>query len=75
MHYGLKAVYALHLVFIHRKWLTQYLAAIFNNGRNGASGHARMSVFSDERQHNFLRVATSATRSRPLQVKAVKTSQ
>ncbi|KAF2642303.1 hypothetical protein P280DRAFT_262861 [Massarina eburnea CBS 473.64] len=54
LHYGLKAVYAPHPVFIDRKWPVQYLAAIFNNGRNGASGGARLSVFSDERQHNFL---------------------
>jgi hypothetical protein len=54
LHHGLKAVYAPHPVFIDRKWPAQYLAAIFNNGRNGASGGARMSVFSDERQHNFL---------------------
>lgn len=54
LHHGLKAVYAPHPVFIDRKWPTQYLAAIFNNGRNGASGAARMSVFSEERQHNFL---------------------
>ncbi|KAH3905024.1 hypothetical protein HBH56_226310 [Parastagonospora nodorum] len=54
LHHGLKAVYAPHPVFIDRKWPTQYLAAIFNNGRNGAAGGAKMSVFSDERQHNFL---------------------
>jgi hypothetical protein len=54
LHHGLKAVYAPHPVFVDRKWPTQYLAAIFNNGRNGASGGARMSVFSEERQHNFL---------------------
>lgn len=54
LHHGLKAVYAPHPVFIDRKWPTQYLAAIFNNGRNGASGGARLSVFSEERQHNFL---------------------
>ncbi|KAJ4310878.1 hypothetical protein N0V94_008224 [Neodidymelliopsis sp. IMI 364377] len=54
LHHGLKAVYAPHPVYIDRKWPTQYLAAIFNNGRNGASGGARLSVFSDERQHNFL---------------------
>jgi hypothetical protein len=53
LHHGLKAVYAPHPVFIDRKWPVQYLAAIFNNGRNGASGGARMSVFSDEKQHNF----------------------
>ncbi|KAF2204230.1 hypothetical protein GQ43DRAFT_409921 [Delitschia confertaspora ATCC 74209] len=53
LHHGLKAVYAPHPVFIDRKWPVQYLAAIFNNGRNGASGGARLSVFSDERQNNF----------------------
>jgi hypothetical protein len=53
LHHGLKAVYAPHPVFIDRKWPVQYLAAVFNNGRNGASGGAKMSVFSDERQHNF----------------------
>ncbi|KAH7084616.1 hypothetical protein BKA63DRAFT_457661 [Paraphoma chrysanthemicola] len=54
LHHGLKAVYAPHPVYVDRKWPTQYLAAIFNNGRNGASGGAKMSVFSEERQHNFL---------------------
>ncbi|EOD44549.1 hypothetical protein UCRNP2_8742 [Neofusicoccum parvum UCRNP2] len=53
LHHGLKAVYAPHPVFIDRRWPTDYLAAIMNNGRNGAAGGARMSVFSDERQHNF----------------------
>lgn len=53
LHHGLKAVYAPHPVFIDRAWPTDYLAAIFNGGRNGASGGARASVFSDERQHNF----------------------
>ncbi|KAF2223614.1 hypothetical protein BDZ85DRAFT_261895 [Elsinoe ampelina] len=54
LHHGLKAVYAPHPVYIDRRWPTSYLAAIFNNGRNGAAGGARTSVFSDERQHNFL---------------------
>ena len=54
LHHGLKAVYAPHPVYIDRKWPVQYLAAIFNNGRNGASGGGKLSVFSDERQHNFL---------------------
>lgn len=54
LHHGLKAVYAPHPVYIDRAWPTSYLAAIFNNGRNGATGGARTSVFSDERQHNFL---------------------
>jgi len=54
LHHGLKAVYAPHPVYIDRRWPTSYLAAIFNNGRNGAAGGSRTSVFSDERQHNFL---------------------
>lgn len=54
LHHGFKAVYAPHPVFVDRKWPTQYLAAIFNNGRNGASGGGKMSIFSEERQHNFL---------------------
>lgn len=53
LHHGLKAVYAPHPIFIDRRWPTSYLAAIFNGGRNGAAGGARLSVFSDERQHNF----------------------
>ncbi|KAF2142669.1 uncharacterized protein K452DRAFT_287079 [Aplosporella prunicola CBS 121167] len=53
LQHGLKAVYAPHPVFIDRAWPTDYLAAIFNGGRNGAAGGARTSVFSDERQHNF----------------------
>ncbi|OCK80009.1 hypothetical protein K432DRAFT_382590 [Lepidopterella palustris CBS 459.81] len=53
LHHGLKAVYAPHPVYMDRAWPPSYLAAIFNGGRNGAAGGARMSVFSDERQHNF----------------------
>ncbi|KAF2461468.1 hypothetical protein BDY21DRAFT_332257 [Lineolata rhizophorae] len=53
LHHGLKAVYAPHPVYVDRRWPTDYLAAIFNGGRNGAAGGARGSVFSDERQHNF----------------------
>ncbi|KAF2101031.1 hypothetical protein NA57DRAFT_23740, partial [Rhizodiscina lignyota] len=53
LHHGLKAVYAPHPVYIDRRWPTSYLAAIFNNGRNGASGGSRKSVFSEEQQHNF----------------------
>ncbi|TKA22180.1 hypothetical protein B0A50_08346 [Salinomyces thailandicus] len=54
LQHGLKAVYAPHPVYIDRAWPASYLAAIFNNGLHGAAGGARTSVFSDERQHNFL---------------------
>ena len=54
LQHGYKAVYAPHPVYIDRRWPTSYLAAIFNNGLHGASGGSRVSVFSDERQHNFV---------------------
>jgi len=53
LHHGLKAVYAPHPVYVDRRWPTDFLAATFNGGRNGAAGGSRLSVFSDERQHNF----------------------
>ena len=53
LHHGLKAVYAPHPALVDRRWPTDYLASVFNGGRHGASGGARLSVFSDERQHNF----------------------
>ncbi|KAF2399002.1 hypothetical protein EJ06DRAFT_495658, partial [Trichodelitschia bisporula] len=54
LHHGFKAVYAPHPVYIDRVWPTGYLARVFNGGRNGASGGARSSVFTEERQHHFL---------------------
>ena len=52
LQHGFKAVYAPHAEYIDRRWPTNYLASIFNGGRNGASGGARTSVFGD-REHNF----------------------
>lgn len=52
LHHGLKAVYVPHSVYIDRKWPTRYVEAVFNAGRNGASGGSRTSVFGD-REHNF----------------------
>ena len=52
LHHGHKAVYAPHPVYIDRNWPTQYLASVFNAGKNGAAGGARTSVFGD-REHNF----------------------
>lgn len=54
LHHGYKAVYAPHPVYIDRRWPTSYLAAIFNNGKNGASGGSRGSIWSEENHHNFL---------------------
>ncbi|KAI9800768.1 MAG: hypothetical protein M1833_003185 [Piccolia ochrophora] len=52
LHHGFKAVYAPHPVFVDRDWPPQYLASVFNGGRNGATGGARTSVFGS-REHNF----------------------
>ena len=56
LHHGLKAVYAPHPVYIDRKWPMQYLAKTMNNGKNGAVGGARTTVFGDSVQHNLLGV-------------------
>lgn len=53
LQHGLKAVYAPHPEYIDRRWPTDYLAAVFNGGRNGASGGARTSPFNDAHQDNF----------------------
>jgi hypothetical protein len=53
LHHGYKAVYVPHPVFIDRRWPTDFLAATFNGGRNGQAGGSRMSVFSEENEHNF----------------------
>ncbi|KIX04860.1 uncharacterized protein Z518_05731 [Rhinocladiella mackenziei CBS 650.93] len=52
LHHGLKAVYVPHPEYVDRKWPTNYLQAVFNGGRNGATGGSRTSVFGD-REHNF----------------------
>jgi hypothetical protein len=52
LHHGFKAVYVPHSMYIDRKWPTRYVEAVFNGGRNGASGGARTSIFGD-REHNF----------------------
>jgi hypothetical protein len=54
LHHGLKAVYAPHPVYIDRRWPTDYLAAVFNGGKNGASGGSKLSTFEDHAQRNFL---------------------
>lgn len=52
LHHGYKAVYVPHPTYIDREWPVPYLGAVFNAGRNGATGGARTSVFGD-REHNF----------------------
>lgn len=53
LHHGLKAVYVPHPVYVDRKWPTDYLAAVFNGGGNGAVGGARSGVIGDASLHNF----------------------
>ncbi|KZZ90573.1 hypothetical protein AAP_03668 [Ascosphaera apis ARSEF 7405] len=52
LHHGFKAVYAPHSMYFDRRWPTSYLEAVFNAGKNGATGGARTSVYGD-REHNF----------------------
>lgn len=53
LYHRLKAIYAPHPVFINCQQPTSYLTTIFNSGWNSAVGGARLSIFSNERQHNF----------------------
>lgn len=53
LHHGFKAAYIPHPVYIDRKWPVDYLAAVFNAGRNGAAGGSRLSVFGEDRDAVF----------------------
>lgn len=53
LHHGFKAVYVPHPVYVDREWPTDYLAAVFNGGADGAVGGARTSVVSEARVNNF----------------------
>ncbi|KAI1150630.1 hypothetical protein F4825DRAFT_425906 [Nemania diffusa] len=52
LHHGFKAVFVPHPLYVDREWPTEVLAQILNNGKNGASGGSRSSVFGD-REHNL----------------------
>ncbi|KAI5466384.1 hypothetical protein BGZ63DRAFT_130389 [Mariannaea sp. PMI_226] len=52
LQHGYKAVFAPHPVFVDRAWPVEYMAQMFNNGRDGASGGSRTSIFGD-REHNM----------------------
>lgn len=52
LHHGFKAVFAPHPVFVDREWPLDYMARVFNGGRNGATGGARTSVFGNG-EHNL----------------------
>ncbi|KAI1176950.1 hypothetical protein F4777DRAFT_230584 [Nemania sp. FL0916] len=52
LQHGFKAVYVPHPVYVDREWPTEVLAQTLNNGKNGAAGGSRTSVFGD-REHNL----------------------
>lgn len=52
LQHGYKAVYVPHPLYVDREWPTQYMAGVFNAGKNGATGGARTSVFG-QREHNL----------------------
>ncbi|KAI8632399.1 hypothetical protein F5Y19DRAFT_362995 [Xylariaceae sp. FL1651] len=52
LHHGYKAVFVPHPLYVDREWPTKVFAQTLNNGKNGASGGSRASVFGD-REHNL----------------------
>ncbi|KAH8197873.1 hypothetical protein TruAng_007972 [Truncatella angustata] len=52
LQHGYKAVFAPHPLYVDREWPTAVVAQTLNNGKNGASGGSRTSVFGD-REHNL----------------------
>jgi hypothetical protein len=52
LQHGYKAVAVPHPVYVDRNWPTAYMAQVYNNGRDGASGGSRTSIFGD-REHNM----------------------
>ncbi|KAH8675846.1 hypothetical protein BX600DRAFT_187352 [Xylariales sp. PMI_506] len=52
LQHGYKAVFVPHPLYVDREWPTEILAHTLNNGKNGATGGARTSVFG-QREHNL----------------------
>ncbi|KAG6033198.1 hypothetical protein E4U41_006967 [Claviceps citrina] len=52
LQHGYKAVAAPHPVYVDRRWPVDYMARMYNAGRDGSSGGSRTSVFG-EREHNL----------------------
>jgi hypothetical protein len=52
LQHGYKAVYAPHPVYVDRDWPIDYMAQIFNGGRDGTTGGSRTSLYG-EREHNL----------------------
>ncbi|KAI0482771.1 hypothetical protein GGR56DRAFT_621523 [Xylariaceae sp. FL0804] len=53
LQHGYKAVFVPHPLYVDREWPTSVFAQTLNNGKNGATGGARTSVFGD-REHNLV---------------------
>lgn len=52
LQHGYKAVFAPHPVYVDRRWPVNYMAQIYNAGKDGSSGGSRTSIFG-EREHNL----------------------
>lgn len=52
LQHGYKAVFVPHPLYVDREWPTEYMARVYNGGKNGASGGSRTSVFG-QREHNL----------------------
>ncbi|KAI0383884.1 hypothetical protein F5Y04DRAFT_23177 [Hypomontagnella monticulosa] len=53
LQHGYKAVFVPHPLYVDREWPTEIFARTLNNGRNGATGGSRTSVFG-QREHNLI---------------------
>ncbi|KAG6015004.1 hypothetical protein E4U54_004470 [Claviceps lovelessii] len=52
LQHGYKAVSAPHPVYVDRRWPVDYMAKLYNAGKDGSSGGSRTSIFG-EREHNL----------------------
>ncbi|KAI1501728.1 hypothetical protein F5X99DRAFT_381508 [Biscogniauxia marginata] len=53
LQHGYKGVFTPHPLYVDREWPTEVFAQTLNNGKNGASGGSRTSVFG-QREHNLV---------------------
>ncbi|KAI1345107.1 hypothetical protein F5Y15DRAFT_17805 [Xylariaceae sp. FL0016] len=53
LQHGYKGVFVPHPLYVDREWPTEVFAQTLNNGKNGASGGSRASVYGD-REHNLI---------------------
>ncbi|KAI1105248.1 hypothetical protein F4804DRAFT_304754 [Jackrogersella minutella] len=53
LQHGYKAVFVPHPLYVDREWPPELFARVLNNGKNGATGGSRTSVFG-QREHNLI---------------------